>query len=107
METNKERFEADYLIETPVSPERAAAAMAGEQSSGTFVSVPGDTPELQERSAARVEHLEAFGIYEGRFSDGALLAIDQAKSVVFKETWLDDVFNLDAIKKSVQDICAD
>jgi len=44
METIKERFEADYLIEAPVSPERAAAAMAGEQSSGTFVSVPGDTP---------------------------------------------------------------
>lgn len=55
------RFEADYLIETPVSPDKAAAAMAGEQSSGTFVSVPGDTPELQERSAARVEHLEIIG----------------------------------------------
>ena len=55
------RFEADYLIETPVAPEQAAAAMAGEQSSGTFVSVPGDTPELQERSAARVEHLEVIG----------------------------------------------
>jgi len=64
METIKERFEADYLIETPVSPERAAAAMAGEQSSGTFVSVPGDTPELQERSAARVEHLEVIGTTE-------------------------------------------
>jgi len=55
------RFEADYLIETPVSPEIAVAVMAGEQSSGTFVSVPGDTPELQERSAARVEHLEVIG----------------------------------------------
>jgi len=55
----------------------------------------------------KIELAIAFGIYEGRFSDGALLAIDQAKSVVFKETWLDDVFNLDAIKKSVQDICAD
>src|SRR6056300_1924034 len=64
METNKERFEADYLIETPVSPERAAAAMAGEQSSGTFVSVPGDTPELQERSAARVKDLEVIGTTE-------------------------------------------
>ncbi len=55
----------------------------------------------------KIELAIAFGIFEGRFSDGALLAIDQAKSVVFKETWLDDVFNLDAIKKSVQDICAD
>ena len=29
--------------------------MAGEQSSGTFVPVPGETPELKARSAARVE----------------------------------------------------
>ncbi|QFU09647.1 Ribulose bisphosphate carboxylase-like protein 2 [Rhodobacteraceae bacterium THAF1] len=52
------RIEADYLIETPVDPAKAAAAMAGEQSSGTFVAVPGETPELHERSAARVEALE-------------------------------------------------
>ena len=32
--------------------------MAGEQSSGTFVPVPGETPELKARSAARVERLE-------------------------------------------------
>ena len=52
------RIEADYLIETPVDPAAAVAAMAGEQSSGTFVAVPGETPELRERSAARVEALE-------------------------------------------------
>ncbi|MBS8227326.1 ribulose-bisphosphate carboxylase large subunit family protein [Vannielia litorea] len=56
-----ERIEADYLIETPVDPAKAAEAMAGEQSSGTFVSVPGETPELRERSAARVEALEVVG----------------------------------------------
>jgi ribulose-bisphosphate carboxylase large chain len=32
--------------------------MAGEQSSGTFVPVPGETPELKARSAARIERLE-------------------------------------------------
>jgi ribulose-bisphosphate carboxylase large chain len=53
-----DRFEADYLIETAVPPEDAAAAMAGEQSSGTFVPVPGETAELKARSAARVERLE-------------------------------------------------
>jgi ribulose-bisphosphate carboxylase large chain len=51
------RIEADYLIETPDDLHRAAEAMAGEQSSGTFVRVPGETPELRERSAARVENL--------------------------------------------------
>ncbi|NVK35207.1 MAG: ribulose-bisphosphate carboxylase large subunit family protein [Rhodobacteraceae bacterium] len=53
-----DRFEADYLIETPVSPQAAAEAMAGEQSSGTFVKIPGETQELKERSSARVEYLE-------------------------------------------------
>jgi ribulose-bisphosphate carboxylase large chain len=53
-----ERIEADYLIETAVAPHAAAEVMAGEQSSGTFVPVPGETPELKARAAARVERLE-------------------------------------------------
>lgn len=52
------RIEADYLIETPGDPRIAAEVMAGEQSSGTFVSIPGETPELKARAAARVETLE-------------------------------------------------
>lgn len=56
-----ERIEADYLIETACDPRAAAEAMAGEQSSGTFVAVPGETPALKERSAARVERLEVVG----------------------------------------------
>lgn len=51
------RVEADYLIETPGDPRRVADTIAGEQSSGTFVPVPGETPELKARAAARVEHL--------------------------------------------------
>ena len=53
-----DRIEADYLLETPIDPRRAAEIIAGEQSSGTFVAVPGETPELKERSAARVTALE-------------------------------------------------
>lgn len=52
------RIEADYLIETAFDPMQAAEIMAGEQSCGTFVAVPGETPELKERSASRVESLE-------------------------------------------------
>jgi ribulose-bisphosphate carboxylase large chain len=51
------RIEADYLIETAFDPAQAAEAMAGEQSSGTFVPIPGETPELKARAAARVEAL--------------------------------------------------
>ena len=38
--------------------------MAGEQSSGTFVPVPGETPELKARAAARIEALEVLGEVE-------------------------------------------
>ncbi len=55
----------------------------------------------------KIELAIAFGIFpEGKFSDGALMAIDKAKSVIFQPDWLDQVFNLDAVKKSVKEICA-
>lgn len=52
------QFEADCIIETAFDPHEAAGAMAGEQSSGTFVALPGESPELKERSTARIEALE-------------------------------------------------
>jgi ribulose-bisphosphate carboxylase large chain len=51
------RIEARYWIETAHPLEQAAATMAGEQSTGTFIRVPGETDELRERFAARVEEL--------------------------------------------------
>lgn len=53
-----ERITATYYIETPYAPEKAAQVLAGEQSSGTFVAVPGETEELKQRFAARVESVE-------------------------------------------------
>jgi len=55
---DNERILAKYLIETPHSLEHAATVLAGEQSSGTFVSVPGETVELKQRFGARVESIE-------------------------------------------------
>lgn len=52
-----ERIFATYWIETAFALESAAATMAGEQSTGTFVRVPGETEELRERHAARVESI--------------------------------------------------
>ena len=66
-----QRIEADYLIETALSPEAAAESMAGEQSSGTFVPVPGETPELKARAAARVERLEIVREVDGPSLPGA------------------------------------
>src|SRR4051812_2660928 len=52
-----ERIFATYAIETPLPVDRAAAVLAGEQSSGTFVEIPGETSELKQRFAARVERI--------------------------------------------------
>jgi ribulose-bisphosphate carboxylase large chain len=54
----QDRVLATYLIETPHSLEHAAAVIAGEQSSGTFVSVPGETHELKARFGAQVERIK-------------------------------------------------
>ncbi len=49
-----DRILATYIIETAHPLEKAAAVMAGEQSSGTFVPVPGETDELRARHGAQV-----------------------------------------------------
>jgi ribulose-bisphosphate carboxylase large chain len=54
---NAERIFATYLIETPMALENATAVLAGEQSSGTFLAVPGETDELKQRFAARAEKI--------------------------------------------------
>jgi len=51
------RVHARYWLETGDEPQRAAEVIAGEQSSGTFTAVPGETPALKARSGARVERL--------------------------------------------------
>ncbi|HVY06010.1 MAG TPA: ribulose-bisphosphate carboxylase large subunit family protein [Burkholderiales bacterium] len=55
----QDRVLAKYLIETPHPLERAAEVIAGEQSSGTFVSVPGETPELKQKYGAQVRDIQA------------------------------------------------
>jgi ribulose-bisphosphate carboxylase large chain len=52
-----ERIVATYLIETPLPVEKAAEVLAGEQSSGTFVPVPGETDDLRDRYGAKVEKI--------------------------------------------------
>ena len=53
-----------------------------------------------------IELAIAFGIFpEGRFSDGALHAIAQARPQIFREGWLERVFAPDAVLRSVKDIC--
>jgi len=53
-----DRIFARYWIETAFPLGHAAATMAGEQSTGTFLPVPGETDDLRQRYAARIESIE-------------------------------------------------
>ena len=53
-----ERINATYWLETGGDPAHAAEVIAGEQSSGTFVALATETPELKARAGARVERLD-------------------------------------------------
>lgn len=57
MNRDPNRLYATYRVETPLALADAAAQLAGEQSSGTFVAVPGESEELKARFAARVEQV--------------------------------------------------
>ncbi len=66
-----ERILAEYFVETPRSLSEAAESMAGEQSTGTFTRVPGETDELRDRFAARVEAIEELESYHSPSLPGA------------------------------------
>ncbi|WP_435139652.1 ribulose-bisphosphate carboxylase large subunit family protein [Formosa sp. A9] len=82
-----ERIIATYIIETPYDIEQAAAVLAGEQSSGTFVSVPGETNELKTRFAARVEHIEPLETYNSPSLPGEILNGQTYKQAKITVSW--------------------
>ncbi len=58
------RFQARYWLETPLPIEQAARIIAGEQSSGTFVALANETPELLARSGASIEALTSLEVVD-------------------------------------------
>ena len=57
----REEFTARYWVESYEPLEKVAEVIAGEQSSGTFLAVPGETQDLKERSRARVAAVRRLG----------------------------------------------
>ena len=53
-----DEIRAHYLIETPLPVEQAAAAIAGEQSTGTFMKLASESDALTARAGARVARIE-------------------------------------------------
>ncbi len=73
MSVPQDAIRLTYRIETPGDVGRVAAKIASDQSTGTFVALPGETPELKARVAARVvairplapTHAPSFGTADG------------------------------------------
>jgi ribulose-bisphosphate carboxylase large chain len=77
-----DRIQARYWIETAWPLAQAAAILAGEQSTGTFVRVPGETDELRERYAARVERIDELGVVDAPSLPGSGLPKRQSGPVI-------------------------
>jgi ribulose-bisphosphate carboxylase large chain len=82
-----ERIIATYYIETPLAPEEAAQVLAGEQSSGTFVAIPGETEELKQRFAARVESVDIKDIVANPSLQGSTSNSNSYHRAEIKVSW--------------------
>ena len=82
-----ERIIAKYFIETPYDVETAANVLAGEQSSGTFVAVPGETEELKQRFSARVEKIEALETVDSPAIPGSSSATGKYNRANVEVSW--------------------
>lgn len=58
------RIRATYLLESPHELAAAAEILAGEQSTGTFVAVPGESAEVKQRYRTRVVDVQPMGPVE-------------------------------------------
>jgi len=98
-----ERITARYLVETPLEIAAAAEALAGEQSSGTFVAVPGETRELKERFAARVERITPQGSVPQPALPGGRAAASYRRATI-ELSWATENFgpNLPVLLSTIQ-----
>jgi ribulose-bisphosphate carboxylase large chain len=92
-----QEIRATYLVETPHSLEYAAEAIAGEQSSGTFVAVPGETDELKARHRARVVAIEPRETREQPSLPGSRLPRGHAGPVRYRQGIVTIAFPLENV----------
>jgi ribulose-bisphosphate carboxylase large chain len=99
-----ERITATYYIETPLAPEAAATVLAGEQSSGTFIAVPGETEELKQRFAARVEKVTPLETVSAPAMPGANSSSGQYNRAEIQVSWSIENFgyNLPVLMSTLQ-----
>lgn len=82
-----ERLIGKYLIETPLAAEEAASVLAAEQSSGTFLPVPGESAELKAAFAARVESVRLLEEVSSPAIPGTISAERKYRRAVVEVSW--------------------
>jgi ribulose 1,5-bisphosphate carboxylase large subunit-like protein len=79
-----------YRIETPGETEALAAKIASDQSTGTFVALPGETPELKRRVAARVLDVR-------QLEPARIPSLPESHATVFNRAEADIGFPIEAV----------
>lgn len=99
-----ERVTAKYYIETPLDLERSAQVLAGEQSSGTFIAVPGETAELKQRFAARVENITPLDTADAPAIPGVISSGGKYQRAMIEVSWSIENFgfNLPVLVSTLQ-----
>ena len=102
---DQSRILATYYIETPYPLEYAAEAMAGEQSTGTFVSVPGETPELKEKHGAKVVSItELESVRQPSLPGSRLPKGTDASQAIYRRAIVEISFPLDNVGPSLPNL---
>ena len=78
-------IKATYLIETAYPLEKAALILAGEQSCGTFIPVPGETDELKKNHCAKIESINEIKPIDKPSLPGTDFGIGKNKNSALKQ----------------------
>ena len=54
----------------------------------------------------RVQVAITFGLIDAKFSDGAILALENSMNQIFRDGWLDEMVSEEYVTKSILDITA-
>ena len=103
--TPRTEFTARYLLESSIPSEQAAEVIAGEQSSGTFMALPGETEELKDRSRARVLRVDTLPPVQAPTLPSALVA-RRPHDGVFHRAHIEIAFPVDNVGANLPSLLA-
>jgi ribulose-bisphosphate carboxylase large chain len=98
------RVLATYLIETAFPLQQAAEIIAGEQSCGTFVAVPGESAELKARHGATVERITPLDSVRQPSLPGATVPRSAGTSATYTRAEVQISFPFDNIGASIPNL---